>query len=280
MNYNYLLDSELFQKFSKLIFDRIGINLSDKKKAMVTSRLSKRLRQLKLADFEDYYNYLNSNQAELVQLYNLLTTNVTRFFREEYHFQFLQDKVLPQLATRKDKTLRVWSAGCSSGEEAYSLAIVLKEFFSNKGWDIRILATDINTEVLEIGKEGIYHFEQVKDIPYNLLTKYFKLGTGENQGLFKAKDSLRKMIKFQRLNLNQSGLYPIQAKLDFIFCRNVFIYFKEETKNKVLEGFYQQLKDRGYLFLGHSESIPISHKFSKEWALVAKTTYQKISYNN
>lgn len=267
------ISEELFNHISDLIYQEIGVNLPQKKKAMVNSRLSKRIRKLGLQDFSEYSNYLEDNKEELLHLFNTLTTNVTHFFREEHHFDFLCDNVLPQIKEQKpNKKVRCWSAGCSSGEEAYTLAILLAEFFSN-AWDVKILATDINTEVLTAAKKGIYHQRQVKKVPYDLLKKYFKLGSGENEGLFKAKTKLKNMVQFRRSNLNQDQ-YPIKSKLDFIFCRNVFIYFNSDTQNKILNRFHRYLKSGGYLFLGHSESINTDERQNK-WNSVYKTVYQK-----
>ncbi|SJZ40910.1 CheR family methyltransferase [Selenihalanaerobacter shriftii] len=276
MDFKVKISDKAFNQISELMQRTIGLNLSTKKKAMVHSRLSKRLRELNLDSFDEYYQLLNESESELVHLCNLLTTNVTKFFREKYHFQFLQDRVLPQIKADKcNKKIRIWSAGCSSGEEVYSLAIILREFFDDD-WDIKILATDINTEVLRLAKKGIYHQRQIKPIPYKLLTKYFKLGEGKNKGLFKVKQHLNELVVFKRLNLNQSTEYPIKSELDFVFCRNVFIYFKKKTREQVLHRFYNYIKDNGYLFLGHSESINGSSGLAEKWKLIQQTTYQKM----
>ncbi|MBM7555913.1 CheR family methyltransferase [Halanaerobacter jeridensis] len=267
------ISEKIFNHISDLIYQEIGVHLPQKKKAMVNSRLSKRIRKLGLQDFEDYCQYLENNKQELLHLFNTLTTNVTHFFREKHHFDFLCNNVLPQVKDEKaGKKVRGWSAGCSSGEEAYTLAILLSEFF-NQSWDTKILATDINTEVLNAAQKGIYHQRQVKKVPYELLTKYFQLGTGENKGLFKVKSKLKKLVQFRRSNLNQNQ-YPIKSKLDFIFCRNVFIYFNDKTQNKILNRFHKHLKPEGYLFLGHSESINTEEREGK-WESVYKTVYQK-----
>ncbi|TDX47823.1 CheR family methyltransferase [Orenia marismortui] len=278
MDRNYTLNYDVFQKISSLIYKSIGVNLHDKKRAMVNSRLSKRLYKLGLTSFEEYYQYLINTPQELSQIYNILTTNVTKFFREEYHFKFIKEQVLPRIEKRnKNKSIRVWSAGCSSGEEAYSLAIILREYFINTSWDIKILATDINTDVLKTGKEGIYSYDKVNAIPYDLLKKYFKLGRGKQANLFKAKEELRDLIEFKKINLNQLEDSSIKDNLDFIFCRNVFIYFRPKTREKIIKQFYQKLKDDGYLFLGHSESINSSRQVEEKLRSVYKTTYQKIT---
>ncbi|MGM0369207.1 MAG: CheR family methyltransferase [Bacillota bacterium] len=268
------INEEIFQKISDLVYQEIGVNLPNKKKAMVNSRLTKRIREKGLSSFEEYYQFLKDNKSALVDLFNSLTTNVTHFFREDHHFDFLDNQVFPALKNKSRKRIRIWSAGCSSGEEPYSLAIKFAESFNLNRWDIKILATDINTEVLKLASKGIYQARQVDKVPYPLLKKYFKLGTGENAKLFKVKNSLKKLIDFRRSNLNQKN-YPISSKLDFIFCRNVFIYFNQETRKQILKRFHSHLKEGGYLFLGHSESITDQIQ-SQNWKSVAKTTYQKI----
>jgi len=189
MNNTIDLTQVTFTKIQKLIYDEIGVNLKTSKKTMVKARLLKRLRRLGFTSFEEYLEFLNHNNQELVILYNFLTTNVTHFFREKHHFKYMQEQVLPKLLIEDKKIIRVWSAGCSSGEEVYSLAIILKEFFP-KSWKIKILGTDINTEVLKIASTGIYSQKSVEKIPYALLKKYFLLGSGENEGFFKVKKIL------------------------------------------------------------------------------------------
>ena len=272
MTYNHNLSDEIFYKIKDLIYKKIGVNLKDSKKTMVKSRLLKRLRTLNLDSFEKYCNYLNNNSDELVILYNLLTTNVTHFFREKHHFDYLKNSVLPEIEKRNDKIIRVWSAGCSSGQEVYTLSIVLNEYF-NSNWKLKILGTDINTDVLKVARKGVYSEQSVENIPYKLLHKYFLLGSGKNKGFFKVKDKLKRNIKLGRLNLKDNS-YPIKKKVDIIFCRNVFIYFDKKTRNEILNKFYRNLKEGGYLFLGHSESIDLN-KSKNDWKFVFKTTYKK-----
>ncbi len=275
---NYQISDQVFKRISDLVFDAIGVHLPEKKKAMVNSRLSKRIRKLGLADFDEYCNYLKNNEDELVELYNTLTTNVTKFFREEYHFDFLRQTVFPEIERKKEtKQIRVWSAGCSTGEEPYSLAIELKDYFDTDRWDIKILASDINTEALQTAQDGIYRDKQVQRIPYRQLKKYFKLRTTEAGSLFKVKPELKDLVVFKRINLNPKSSYPIKSPLDFIFCRNVFIYFTPQTRQKILQHFHRHLKQKGYLFLGHSESIKQREQNTNRWQSVDKTTYQKLS---
>jgi len=272
MNNTIDLTQVTFTKIQKLIYDEIGVNLKTSKKTMVKARLLKRLRRLGFTSFEEYLEFLNHNNQELVILYNFLTTNVTHFFREKHHFKYMQEQVLPKLLIEDKKIIRVWSAGCSSGEEVYSLAIILKEFFP-KSWKIKILGTDINTEVLKIASTGIYSQKSVEKIPYALLKKYFLLGSGENEGFFKVKKILKDTVTFGRLNLNDDT-YPIKNRIDIIFCRNVFIYFDKRTQKEILRRFYRQLSSDGHLFLGHSESINLN-ECQDPWQSVFKTTYRK-----
>lgn len=272
MVYNSNLSDDIFNKIKNLIYKKIGVDLKDSKKTMVKSRLLKRLRVLQLDSFEKYCEYLNNNSDELIILYNLLTTNVTHFFREKHHFDYLKKNVLPDIEKRNNKKIRVWSAGCSSGQEVYTLSIVLSEYF-NSNWNIKILGTDINTDVLKIARKGVYSKKSVENIPYKLLNKYFLLGSGKNEGFFKVKNKLKKNIKLGRLNLKDTN-YPIKKKVDIIFCRNVFIYFDKKTRNQILDKFYRNLKKGGYLFLGHSESIDLN-KSKNDWKFTFKTTYKK-----
>ncbi|MCK8816823.1 protein-glutamate O-methyltransferase CheR [Natroniella sulfidigena] len=269
-----------FNTIRQLVADSIGVNLTTKKKQLVISRLSKRLRKLGLSDFSQYLELVEEDKKEKEMMFNLITTNVTHFFREEHHFDYLTEELFPQLeeqaeAKKKSKRVRIWSAACSTGEEAYSVAIVAADYFRDKGWKIEILASDINTEVLSVAKRGVYSKEQVKKIPYHLLTDYFKLGVGPNQGLLKVKEKLSKMITFYRINLAADRSYPIAEPLDIILCRNVFIYFNQETQNEIINRFYQHLTEGGLLLMGHSEKINLLNQGSK-WELIRPTIYQKL----
>lgn len=273
-----VLNDEDFFALRSLVYQNIGVNLTDAKRSLVISRLSKRLRELNITVFSDYMNLIKTNSDELEILFNLITTNVTKFFREEHHFNYLTDVYLPNLeqqAGSDKKTIRAWSAACSTGEEPYTLAMVLHNYFEKKkDWKIKILASDINTETLSKAENGIYTKDEVSDIPYNLLTKHFMLGTGENKGLFKVKDELKKLISFKQINLTGNKPFPIGDELNFIFCRNVFIYFDKETQGKVLSRFNDHLSRDGILFLGHSESIHTPG--SKDvWRLIRHTIYEK-----
>lgn len=268
------LTNDEFQQLRQFVFSTIGVNLTEAKRSLVVSRLSKRLRELDLSSFTKYIQLAKSSNSEREVLYNLITTNVTKFFREEHHFDFLVQQVIPNFIESKQKLLRVWSSACSSGEEPYSIAITLdKAMQKHKNLDFKILASDINTEMLQKAKTGIYRRDETEGVTYSDLKKYFALGQGKNEGLFKVKEPLQKKIAFQRVNLVGQQEYPIKEKVHVIFCRNVFIYFNKETQISILDRFYEQLHPKGILMLGHSESIPSS---LGKWRLIQKTIYEKI----
>jgi len=277
----YRISDTEFELLRSLVKELTGINLSDHKKMLVVSRLSKRLRTLGLTSFAGYYRYItegSKGRDEIDHLINRMTTNKTDFYRESHHFDFMQKTALPQIyeeGRRQGKLkVRVWSAGCSSGEEPYTIAITLKEFFKSKpGWNVKLLATDLDTEMLDKSKAGIYKDQIVSPIPNEYLRTYFKKGVGENEGLFMAKGALKDMVVFRRHNLVYDSL-PTKRRFDIIFCRNAIIYFDEETKIKVINQFYNALKEGGYLFLGHSESpVGCETKFK----LLGNSLYRKIS---
>lgn len=275
---NRLSDQD-FKKIKEIVFKNIGINLTDKKKALVKSRLSRRLRELNLSSFKEYIKYLRETPTEMEEFANRITTNVTHFFREQNHFDYLENIYLPELVKNKKKRrIRAWSAGCSTGEEAYTIALVLKEFFSTESdsWKIEILASDINTEVLEIAARGIFAKKSVSNISYRLLTKYFLLGTGPNRGKFKVRPEIRDLITFRKINLNSEQAYPIAEPLDFIFCRNVFIYFNKNIQASILRRFYYCLLPDSRLFMGHSEKIDPAYSQGDRWKLCAPTIYRRL----
>lgn len=278
-----IVDSHLsegaFEDIRRMVYEETGIKLSQQKKAMIHSRLMKRLKQAGCPAFEQYVKTVKLNPNEREIMFNLLTTNVTKFFRESHHFDFLKEGFLPGFLKNSGRTrpLKVWSAGCSTGQEPYTLALVLDEYFAAMpGRDFRITASDINTEVLKKAAKGIYQWEEVNEIPYEWLKKHFKLGTGPNSGLFKVKDNLRKKVNFKYFNLAVPGGNEKDETLyDIIFCRNVFIYFDQETKANVVKMFYNRLTPGGCLFLGHSESLNINDRRIGQWAIQQHTVYKK-----
>ncbi len=269
------LTVEQFNTISSMVKSLCGINLHDGKKELVKARLNKRLRHLKLRGFDQYLDYLqgDSGQAELIAMVDALSTNLTSFFREPSHFEYLSEKIIPSLIARKDtdKTIRIWSAGCSSGEEPYSIAIALCEAMSGlASWDVRILATDISTAVLAKAQAGVYDETRFDTVPRPLRNRYFVHQGGRDSRHYRVSPVARDLITFGRLNLMES--WPMKGPFDVIFCRNVMIYFDKQTQGMVIHRFEQLLRTGGILLLGHSESLTgIRHKFK----YVQPTVYQK-----
>jgi chemotaxis protein methyltransferase CheR len=245
-----------FYKFKELIFRESGIKLNEMKKALVQARLSKRARKLGLGSYSHYYRHLIDNyETEKTEFINAITTNKTEFFRENKHFEYLREVFLPSLEKQGLESLRIWSAGCSTGEEPYSIAITVNEYFrKSKMPDVKILATDIDTQVLETGERGIYKKELIENIDDDIVRRYFLKGRGENANFFRVKENLKKIIYFRKLNL-QNDIFPMKKRFHIIFCRNVIIYFDKETQKKLFLKFYRYLEDYGKLFIGHSENI-------------------------
>jgi len=269
-----------FDRLSQFISAHCGIKMPPGKKTLLESRLQKRLRTLGLASFRDYCDFLfksPESAGELVLMIDAVTTNKTDFFREPVHFSFLTETVLPEFAQDRrpndGQQFKVWSAGCSSGEEPYTLAIVLSEFAAaNPGFPFFITATDISTRVLDKAKVGIYDEGQIAVIPYALKQRYFMRSKDRDKGLVRVTPALRSLIQFQRLNLMDERYKFIEGSLDAIFCRNVMIYFDRETQQNLLARFCRYIKTNGYLFLGHSETI---HGFDLPLVRIASTIYRK-----
>ncbi len=267
-----LRDDE-FHLIKDVVYRESGIRLTDMKKALVQSRLMKRLRELKLQDYRDYCDFLHAHyESEIINLINCITTNKTDFFREPKHFEFLRDVALPEFERSGRDRIAIWSAGCSTGAEPYTIAITVSEYFGGRGMpEVKILATDIDTQVLRRGEEGIYGIAEVGTIDLGLLKKYFKRGTGPNEGLFKVKDSVRGLVSFRRLNL-LDDIYPMRRRFDVIFCRNVIIYFDTVSRNRLFEKFHVCLNDDGYLIMGHSETLA---GLTTRFRFVGHTIYRK-----
>lgn len=256
-----ITDSE-FRALRDFIHAHTGIALSDHKRALVCARLAKRLRQNQLTNFSDYYTLLNEHDSlgrERTEMINCITTNKTDFFREPHHFRFMSEKLLSSLHASgpgRARRLRIWSAGSSTGEEAYSIAMtVLQVVPAGERWDVKILASDIDTTVLARGEQGIYTREQARGIPEPLLHRYFKKGVGANAEKVQIKSEVADMVRFRHLNLLDET-WPFQGAFDIVFCRNVIIYFDRDTQRALVERFARVLRPDGYLMLGHSESLP------------------------
>lgn len=253
-----------FEKIRTLVYDLCGINLHDGKRELVKARLGKRLREGNFKSFGDYYRYVTTPEGkeELLSMIDAISTNLTYFFREEKHFHRLRS-IIPQLLQRggeRRNRLRFWSAGCSTGEEPYSLAITIAECLGDRGCDVKILATDISTRVLSKAVSGIYPQEKIERVPRELLRRYFQYGTGKMEGLYRVKEGIRNFVDFRRFNLMDTP--PSDFRFDVIFCRNVMIYFDKPTQNELANRFYRCLSEGGYLFIGHSESLTgMKHPF-------------------
>lgn len=266
------LNNDVFKLFRALVYRECGINLTDHKRAMFSSRLQKRLSQLGLTSFQDYYDLVvgGHSDAELTTMLDYISTNQTEFFREPHHFTFLRERVLPELAV--DKTVRIWSTACSSGEEPYSIAMTLSDTIDSPStWNCRILASDISTRMLAKAATGQYSHEKINSLSSDLVRRHFLLGKGNRRELVKIKPHIANMAVFRRINL-MDDRYPIKSLLDVIFCRNVMIYFDRETQAKVLARLSRYLKPGGYLFIGHSETM---QGISDVFHYVAPTIYRR-----
>ena len=261
-----------FEFIRDIVGERTGIVLSDHKENMVYGRLTRRIRQLQLTSFREYLALLHDSEGtELIEFTNALTTNLTAFFREPHHFDFLAQTVIPPLlAKRSNRRLRIWSAGCSTGEEPYSLAMVLCEAIQNiQGWDVKILATDLDSNVVAKGKQGIYSTERINGISKARQTRWFsKDFTNREQVL--VDERLQRLITFKQLNLLHP--WPMKGPFDVIFCRNVIIYFNKDTQRKLFDRYADMLAPDGYLFVGHSETL---HNVTDRFNLLGKTIYAR-----
>ncbi len=261
-----------FERLRQLVNEHTGIKLSDHKQEMLYSRLSRRLRALNLNSFSNYYKLLQTDGGEeLVHFINAVTTNLTAFFREPHHFKLLEEVLLPQLLVKKQATrrLRIWSAGCASGEEAYSIAMVVKEVVPSD-WDVKILATDLDSQVLEKGKQGVYEKTRISGISSMRLHRWFNKGSDYAAGQLQVVPELQELIAFKHLNL--MGMWPMQGPFDIIFCRNVVIYFEKSTQQVLFERFANILDNKGYLLIGHSENL---FQLSTRFRLLQQTVYVK-----
>lgn len=271
-NLNVLTDKD-FKFICKYVYQVAGIVLNDSKRQMVYRRLTRILRDRGFNSFHEYCDFLRANeQSEERYFINAITTNLTSFFRENHHFEYLTNVELPQLIkSNSDKRIRIWSSACSTGEEAYSIAMVVRKVLDQylKTWDIKILATDIDCNVLVKAKSGVY---QDKGEQLSLIDKekYFERGFGQNENKIRANHKLQSLITFKQLNLLHE--WPMQGLFDVIFCRNVVIYFDKATQQELFLRYYQQLKPGGLLILGHSESLGQCQQYFEN---VGRTIFRK-----
>ncbi|MBJ2130538.1 chemotaxis protein CheR [Alteromonas sp. IB21] len=254
-----------FKKVQQMLFKKAGINLSDAKEAMVYSRLARRIRALNLKSFNDYLAVVGRSEAELEQFINALTTNLTSFFREPHHFTALAE----YLAQHSNVT-NIWCAASSTGEEPYSIAMVVAEAFGSFKTPVKIMASDIDSKVLAKAKAGVYPLASISKIPIERQKQFFHKGKGANEGKVKVVDELRQMVQFKRLNLTDQN-WDVKAPLDIIFCRNVMIYFDKPTQLNVLKKMVGMLKPTGLYMAGHSENFNMHTNLVRP---VGKTIYR------
>jgi chemotaxis protein methyltransferase CheR len=269
------LSQDEFQRLSALVFKECGINLPITKKVMLESRLNKRLRALKLTSFKAYIDLLTSEAGmvhELINMIDVVTTNKTDFFREPHHFTFLQENILTKLASGK-RTVKIWSAACSSGEEPYTLAMVLEDFASSiHGFSYDIFGSDISTAMLQKASTAVYAMERVDCIPQGIKRKYLLKSKDTERPTVRIVPALRSKVKFARVNFMDAVL-PVHEMFDIIFCRNVLIYFDRKTQLEVIRKLIDNLSPGGYLFIGHSESL---HQADLPLVQEKPTIYKKI----
>lgn len=246
-----------FNYIRQFVLEHTGIVLTAAKKDMVYGRLAKLIRRGHLNSFDEFCQALEQEDAEHQEfMINAITTNLTAFFREQHHFDYLADKLIPELIKRNmgSRRIRIWSAGCSTGEEPYSIAMTLLESLPQiDNWDVKILATDLDANVINHGKEGVYQYSRVTGIPNDKLKSWFQRGTAEKADMVRVHPRLRELITFKRLNLLHE--WPMQGSFDIIFCRNVVIYFDKNTQRKLFDRYANILKSGSHLFIGHSENL-------------------------
>lgn len=275
VNREFVLTDRDFNRLRTLVSQHTGINLSDAKRTLVYGRLSRRLRVLGLSDFREYCELIEQGRGDELQNFaNAISTNLTSFFRESHHFDYLANTVLPQIliSNRSTKRLRIWSAGCSTGEEPYSIAMVVQESIpQHLRWDIKILATDLDTQVLATAQAGHYRADRTSGLSQQRLKRWFTEETSGQKGTVSVTPELRNIITFKQLNLMQD--WPMRGPFDVVFCRNVVIYFDKPTQRLLFQRIAQLVPTTSHLFIGHSESL---FNVSDQFDLIGKTIYQHI----
>jgi len=265
------LQQSEFLSFQKLIYEWAGIHMSEAKKTLIAGRLLKRLRHYNFGSYQQYINHILSpgNEVEKQMMINLLTTNETYFFRESQHLDYLAEKIIPAIQLSGGEKFRIWSAASSSGQEAYSIAMILEDELGSGKWEI--LGTDINETVLQKAKNALYPIETAEKIPQKYLKKYCLKGVRSQEGSFTIVPELKKNIEFIKLNLNED--FPNIGFFNVVFLRNVMIYFDMETKKKLVERIYNVLKYDGLLITGHSENL---NNISTKFKSIIPTVYRKL----
>ncbi|WP_430459790.1 CheR family methyltransferase [Thalassolituus sp. LLYu03] len=268
----FLMTDDDFRHISRLAGELTGIVLADHKRSMVYSRIARRVRAHGLNNFREYLDYLEAHlDTEATDFINSLTTNLTSFFREKHHFNFLRETLFPQLrfAKKDEKKLRIWSAGSSTGQEAYSIAATIRQVGFPSDWDVKILATDLDSNVLDTGRRGVYPMSSIDGLDDAVLKRFFM--QSKDGRTVQVKEELRNMVHFKRLNLLEA--WPITGTFDIIFCRNVVIYFNKDTQKVLFDRFANHLPLGGHLMIGHSENLQgISTRFES----LGQTIYRKV----
>lgn len=265
---NFDLGNSDFEKISRLVYDVCGIDLHDGKRELVKTRLTKRLREGRFRSFAEYCEFVGTREGtnELVAMIDSISTNLTSFFREDKHFEKLRLIIAQRLAIdgrRGRPRLRIWSAGCSTGEEPYTISMVLKDIALSHPLEFSIWATDISTRVLKTAVDGVYSQDRTQKIPADMLRRYFLKGKGDWEGFYRVKNDLKQHIEFARFNLKESLPHHQNGdRFDIIFCRNVMIYFDKDMQADLVNRFYNCLVEGGYFFVGHSESLTgLNHQY-------------------
>jgi chemotaxis protein methyltransferase CheR len=270
----FAFGNEDFEALRKLVKELTGINLSDQKRELVYGRLARRLRALHLRSFAEYRDLLAGDGGkEIGEFCNAITTNLTSFFRESHHFDYLREQVLlPRINDRAaSRRVRIWSAGCSTGEEPYSLAMTILETVPDlRSWDIKILATDLDSDVLSRAQRGVYAADRVRNMGAQRLTRFFVERRGRDGPCYEVAPDLMSLITFKQLNLMHP--LPMKGPLDVIFCRNVVIYFDKDTQRELFARVAHLQRPGNLLFLGHSESL---FKVSESYSPIGKTIYRR-----
>ncbi|GHV06736.1 chemotaxis protein methyltransferase [Campylobacterota bacterium] len=273
---NHTISQQEFKLFQDYVYKNVGISLADHKITLVQGRLSKRLRQLGLDSYKQYFDYMinDTTGEEEFQLISAISTNVTQFFRESSQWDYLSESLPAILATKKDKTLRIWSAACSSGEEPYTIAMFLHSHIHDfSQWQIKILATDISKRVLTKAQSGIYEEKDIQGVPKHMIASYFETRKSGDGKSYQVVQMLRDLITFRMFNLVYDSFVGFGHQFDIIFCRNVMIYFDPETQQKLISNYHKILVEDGILFVGHSESLT---RNKDEFKLLRPSIYQKM----
>ena len=271
-------DSDYY-RLSKLAHKHAGINFMEAKRELVYGRLQKRVRFHNMKSFKQYCDYLegDDNSNEMKHFINAITTNVTSFFRENHHFEYLQNVIFPEIQLENKgavkRAMRIWSAGCSSGKEPYSIAMVLRECIPDlDSWDAKILATDLDSDILAVAKEGVYPADQMDGVSPDRRKRWFKRGQGANEDTVRIDAAVRNLVHFRQLNL--IGDWPMKGQFDCVFYRNVAIYFARESQIQIVDRIANYIKPGGYLVVGHSESLfGVTNRFES----IGHTIYRKIA---